>query len=144
MLWTQKFLERATKTIWERSSKNVNKKDIRPCGTVHIDANIVPSDVLKDLDDATATKIGFNYTGPDALDHPDELELVENILRKSKEAFQFLPVLASLGQSCVLPKISKEMTKGKPHSISSNQNFLPERYCMVLTIYAFQNKHLYS
>ena len=114
-----KFLERSTKAQWERSSRMVSGRKQELNGIVFIDANIVPSDVLKDIDDATGTKIGFNYTGPDPLDHPDEADLVERVLRNSKEAYGFLPVLLSLGQSCVLPKITPDLLQGNKLGLKS-------------------------
>ena len=74
-----------------------------------MDANIFPSDVSRDMDGPTFTKIGFNYTGPDSLAHDQESELVENVLRKSKDLFLFLP---ALGVSTVLPKVTTELTLG--------------------------------
>ena len=42
----------------------------------------------------------------DPLQHPDELELVDAILRDGKELNKFLPVLFSLGVECILPRCS--------------------------------------
>ena len=107
-----RFLERTVKVTWEGSSNRVRGKMSKPVGVVFMDANIFPSDVSKDMDGPTFTKIGFNYTGPDSLAHDQESELVENVLRKSKDVFQFLPVMLSLGVSTVLPKVTTELTLG--------------------------------
>ena len=107
-----RFLERAVKVTWEGSSNRVRGKMFKPEGVVLLDANIFPSDVSKDMDVPTFTKIGFNYTGPDPLSHDEESELVSNILEKSKKIFQFLPALLSLGASTVLPKVTTELAVG--------------------------------
>lgn len=85
----------------------------KPIGVVFIDANILPSTVFKDLDGPTFDKIGFNYTGPDSLEHDNESELVETILKSSRDVYKFLPVLLSLGASTVLKKVTSELAKGK-------------------------------
>ena len=98
------FLEKSIKNTWEGSCKRVKGKEYNPVGMVFIDANILPSQVLKHLDEATADKLGFNYTGPHEFDHLDEITLVENILENSKELFKYLPVLLLIGVECVLQK----------------------------------------
>ena len=54
-------------------------------------------------------KLQIKFTGicfQDPLQHPDELELVDAILRDGKELNKFLPVLFSLGVDCILPRCS--------------------------------------
>lgn len=115
-----RFLERVTKATWEGSCKRVRGKMSKPVGVVLIDGNIFPSDVSNDIDGPTLDKIGFNYTGPDSLSHPEESELVDNILKKSKEVYKFLPNLLSLGAATVLPKVTTQMAAG---TIYSNLNY---------------------
>jgi len=107
-----RFLERAVKAIWERSSKVVNKATHTVNNMVYIDANIVPEDLMKDLDEATWSKIGFNYTGPDPLDGPDMSEKIARMLKKSKEAFSYLPLMLSYGHSCVLEGVTNDIIRG--------------------------------
>jgi hypothetical protein len=72
----------------------------------------VPGDLLKDLDDATWSKIGFNYTGPDPLDGPEMSEKIPRMLKKAKQAFPYLPVLLSYGHSCVLQEVTNDWIGG--------------------------------
>ena len=76
-----------------------------------MDANILPSDLENNLDDATLSKLGLNYSGKYPLDHSDEGQIIERMLRKSKELFKYLPVLLSLGNATVLDKPSPQVMK---------------------------------
>ena len=73
----------------------------------------MPGDLVKDLDEATLSKIGFNYTGPDPLDGPEMNEKIARMLKKSKEAFSYLPLMLSYGHSCVLEGVSNDMIRGR-------------------------------
>ena len=94
----------ATKAIWEQGVKRVKGQELRLNGVMFLDANILPSDLENNMDDATMSKLGLNYSGKYPLDHWNEGQLIERMLRKSRELFKFLPVLLSLGNATVLDK----------------------------------------
>ena len=81
--------------VWERAERTV--KSGKGKGTVHkingvchVDANIVLEDLERHLEEAMLTKLGLLYTGSDPLSHPEETQLVENMLANAKALYQVL------------------------------------------------------
>ena len=56
-------------------------------------------------------KIYFIFTGESPLDHPDEIELIEQILEDSQKLFQYKPVLLSMGIATLLEKVPPAVIK---------------------------------
>ena len=103
------FVKWAIQTLWERGSKSaVRNKDLRPCASVHIDANVVPKDILSQLDDAMASKIFFIYTGPTQLEHEDEVSIIDELMEDAEKLHKYLPVLLSLGVRTLLLRVTKQ------------------------------------
>ena len=67
-----------SETLWEQSGKAVKGKDVtlKPMAVAHIDANILPSDIVKHLDGPMYSKLKLIYSGPTPLMHEDEDELI--------------------------------------------------------------------
>ena len=80
-----RFFAEAVKTLWERSERRVRGKAYPPNAVMHVDGNIVPSDLEPYFTDAMMSKVNFNFTGFSALDHPKEAEIVDNMLKAAKE-----------------------------------------------------------
>jgi hypothetical protein len=105
-----KFVKWCIQTLWERSGKSCKaqgKKDLRPCAIVHIDANVLPDDILPQLDAPMHNKMYFIYTGQTPLEHPDELELIDQMLDDAVKLHEYLPVLLSMGLDAFLPRITQ-------------------------------------
>ena len=88
-----KFLSFGIKNIWEASQRTVksgkNKGKVQKVnGVLHIDANITLSDLESQLPEAVLTKLKLLYTGSDPLNHPEETELVENMLRNARALYK--------------------------------------------------------
>ena len=88
-----RFLGFAVKTIWERNQRTVKsgkKKGMvqRVNGVLHIDANIDLADLEPHLPEAVLTKLKLLFTGSDPLNHPEETELVENMLKNAKALYK--------------------------------------------------------
>lgn len=104
-----KFVKFAIQTLWEGSGKACKGKKgiaLQPKAVVHIDANILPEQILPQLGLAMSSKLRFNYTGTTPLDHPDEIELIEEMMEDALKLHQYLPVLYALGVEALLPKIT--------------------------------------
>ena len=80
-----RFFGEAVKTLWERSERRVRGKAFSPNAVMYVDGNIVPSDLEPYLTEPSMSKINFNFTGFDALDHPKEAEIVDSMLKAAKE-----------------------------------------------------------
>ena len=88
-----KFLSFGVKNIWEASQRTVksgkNKGKVQKVnGVLHINANITLSDLESQLPEAVLTKLKLLYTGSDPLNHPEETELVENMLRNARALYK--------------------------------------------------------
>ena len=88
-----KFLSFGVKNIWEASQRAVkngkNKGKVQKVnGVLHINANITLSDLESQLPEAVLTKLKLLYTGSDPLNHPEETELVENMLRNARALYK--------------------------------------------------------
>ena len=75
-----KFLGETVKTLWEKSEKRVRGKAYIPNGVIHVDGNILPVDLEPYWNDALMSKVQFNFTGEDSLEHPQESVLVTKML----------------------------------------------------------------
>ena len=86
------FLNMAVIAIWERNERRVrvgNKTKVYQInGVLHVDGNILLSDLKHVLPDHVLTKLQLNFTGSAPLSHPDEAELIEEMLKNAKEAFK--------------------------------------------------------
>ena len=103
------FVKWAIQTLWERGSKSsVGNKDLRPSASVHIDANVLPKDILSQLDDAMASKIYFIYTGPVQLEHDDEVSIIDKLMEDAEKLHQYLPIVLSVGIRTLLTKVTKQ------------------------------------
>ena len=105
-----KFVKWCIQTLWERSgkaSKGQNKKDLRPCAIVHIDANVLPEDILPHLDPPMVNKLYFIFTGQTPLEHPEEMQLIDEMLEDSLKLHEYLPVLYGMGLDALLPRITQ-------------------------------------
>ena len=80
-----RFLGEVVKTLWEMSEKRVRNKAYKPDGVIHVDGNILPSDLEPYWTEAMLSKCQFNYTGEDPLDHPQESAVVTRMLETAKE-----------------------------------------------------------
>ena len=90
-----KFLCFAIKNIWERNQRTVkagrNKGKVQKVnGVLHMDANITFADLEPQMPEAVLTKLKLLFTGGDPLSHPDETELVENMLKNAKSLYKVL------------------------------------------------------
>ena len=107
-----KFVQWCIQTLWERSGKDtVNKKNVRPSAVVHIDGNVLPKDVLPQIGKALEDKIFFVYTGQIPLEHPDEIDIIEEMLVISEKLYEYKPVLLSIGVEALLPKVTPEQLR---------------------------------
>ena len=98
--------------MWERSgSASKLRKELRPSAIIHIDANVMPDDILEQLDPAMRDKIYFIYTGKDPLEHPDLLELIDQLKEDSMKLHLFLPDLLSMGIETLLARVPPSVVK---------------------------------
>ena len=56
-------------------------------------------------------KIYFIFTGEAPLDHPDEIQLIEQMLDDSLKLFHYKPVLLSIGIATLLEKVPPAVVK---------------------------------
>ena len=84
------FLNFAVPVIWERNERRVrvgkSTKTYQVNGVMHVDGNILLSDLEHVLPDHVLGKLKLNYTGDVPLSHPQEEELIGNMLRNAKAA----------------------------------------------------------
>ena len=108
-----KFLKWGITTLWERGSKaSLGQKDLRPAASIHIDANVMPADILKQLDSPTGSKLYFIYTGAKQMNHEDDIAIIDELLDDAILLHKYLPVLLALGVDTLLRRISKsDMSK---------------------------------
>ena len=92
-----KFLKWCIKTLWEQSAKAVKGKEkgknLKPMTVVHIDANVLPEDIIPHLDGPMFSKIKLIYTGPTPMMHVEENELISEMFDDAKKLSEYLPVL---------------------------------------------------
>ena len=107
-----KFLKWAIATLWECSGKGSGTKAdgsvIKPAAVVHIDANLLPEDILDDLGPPMASKMKFLYTGETPMQHPDDNDLIAEILEElAPQLHIYLPVLYRLAILAILPVVPR-------------------------------------
>ena len=111
-----RFLKWCISTLWERSGKAVStkqedeKETLKPNAVVHIDANILPEDIEKELGKAMYSKVKLIYTDQTPMMHAEETELIEEMFENAKKLFEYLPVLYSLGVAAILPLVPPSYT----------------------------------
>ena len=112
-----KFLKWGITTLWERGTKaSKGQKDVRPSASMHIDANVLPDDILKQLDNPMASKVYFIYTGFEPMNHDDELDIIDDLLEDSVRLHKYLPVLIALGTQTLLRRVDKsDMLRLRQH-----------------------------
>ena len=101
-----KFLKKIVQTLWEKSSKKVRGKEYSPAAVCFIDANSTPDVIIKYVGPATATKMKFLATGSQALEHEDQMEMVESLLANANELYKYLPVFLSIGRNSVMKRVT--------------------------------------
>ena len=107
-----KFLKWAIGTLWECSGKGSGSKAdgkvIKPAAVVHIDANLLPEDIMDDLGLPMASKMKFLYTGETPMQHPDDNDLIAEILEDlAPKLHGYLPVLYRLAILAILPVVPR-------------------------------------
>ena len=106
------FLKWAIATLWECSGKGSGTKTdgsvIKPAAVVHIDANLLPEDIIDDLGLPMASKMKFLYTGETPMQHPDDTDLIAEILGElAPQLHIYLPVLYRLAILAILPVVPR-------------------------------------
>ena len=100
-----KFLNIVVPALFERNERRVmvgqNAKVYKLNHVIHIDGNILPSDLKKDVTEPNLGKLMLNYTGSEPLSHPDMDELIANILKNAKECYKV--------KSCIILQASCSM-----------------------------------
>lgn len=104
-----KFVEWGIKTLWERSgtSNAAGNKDLRPTSIIHIDANVVPQDILKHLRQPLHDKLYFIYTGHIPMEHDEEMDIIDEMLDDSLKLYEYKPVMLAMGVATLLQRISR-------------------------------------
>ena len=103
-----KFVKWSIQTLWERSGKDsMGKKNVRPSGVVFIDANVLPHQILPHLGKELSDKIFFAYTGEKAMEHMEEIEIIEEMLEDSLKLYEYKPVMLALGCETMLSKVTR-------------------------------------
>ena len=86
------FLGRAVQAIWERNERRVKlgkvSRVVQINGVLHVDANILLSDLELVLSQAVLSKMKLIFTGDQPLSHPNENDLVKDMLKSAKQLFQ--------------------------------------------------------
>ena len=88
------FLGFAVPVIWERNERRIKTgggtgtKVFQINGVLHIDGNILLSDLERVLPAHTLGKLKLNYTGDVPLSHPREDELIQNMLKNARAAYK--------------------------------------------------------
>ena len=94
------FLNVAVPVLWEANERRVKtgkgSKVYKVNGVLHIDGNILLSDLEPVLPDHILGKLKLNFTGSTPLSHPQEEELIQNMLKNAKAAFQVLQKFITL------------------------------------------------
>ena len=106
-----KFLNVVIPALFERNERRVmigqNAKVYKLNHVMHIDANILPSDLKKDVTGPNLDKLMLNYTGSVPLSHPDMDDLIEAILKNAKECYKVTcSMLHFLCMSCFVLYVS--------------------------------------
>ena len=93
------FLGFAVPVFWERNERRVKTgggtKVYQVNGVMHVDGNILLSDLERVLPAHVLGKLKLNYTGDVPLSHPQEEELIQNMLRNAKAVYKVLVLPSS-------------------------------------------------
>ena len=92
--------------VWERLGRYLRQVYQNVNSVVFVDANLSPSDVK--LTGANESKVAFIATGSKPLQHPNRLDLCQEMVTLAKELHQHLPVILSLGLNCMLKRVTDE------------------------------------
>ena len=108
----------AIQTLWERSGKaakttgnTTGKERFRPNAICHVDANVLPSQITQYLDEAMKDKLYYIYTGQTPLQHPDELDIIDQMLEDAEKLYKYKPVLLAMGVETLLTKVPSLIVK---------------------------------
>ena len=109
-----KFLMWCIKTLWEQSGKAVKGKDadntLKPITVAHIDANIMPKDIIDKMDGPMYSKLKLIYTGPTPMAHENEDTMLAQLISDADKLHDYLPVLFKLGVATILPPVPSSYT----------------------------------
>ena len=88
------FLNMAVPVLWERNERRVRAGKstmvYKVNGVLHVDGNILRSDLENVLPDHLLGKMKLNFTGSVPLSHPQEEELISNMLKNAGAAYKVL------------------------------------------------------
>ena len=110
--WAKTLVEvmnQAIKMVWEQLGRLVRDRYQPVNSVLMIDANMSPSDIR--LDHANESKVIFLATGSQPLQHKKKLQLCQEMENLARELYSYLPVLAGLGLSSMLKKVTDEETE---------------------------------
>ena len=110
--WAKTLVEvmnQAIKMVWEQLGRLIRDKYQPVNAVLMIDANMSPSDIR--LDHANESKVIFLASGSTPLQHKNKLQLCQEMENLARELHTYLPVLAALGLSTMLQKVTDEETE---------------------------------
>ena len=91
--------------LWERISRTVSKgRTYTPKNVVHIDANLSPEDLK--LNGANESKITFIYSGSKPLNHPNKMQITNEMEYEAKQLHRYLPIVLALGIKSTLTQVN--------------------------------------
>ena len=85
-----KFLSFAVPAVWESAERGVgnSKKVNKVNGVMHIDGNVLLTDLERVLEPAVLGKMRLNYTGSVPIKHKNDDQLIDNMKKNSKSLNQ--------------------------------------------------------
>ena len=87
-----KFMCMAILASWERNERRVRQgksaRIFQINGVLHVDGNIMMSDVEKVMPDAILSKLKLIYSGDQPLRHEKESDLVQSMLLNAKQLYK--------------------------------------------------------
>ena len=87
-----KFMCMAIPAIWERNERRVRQgksaRIFQINGVLHVDGNIMMSDLEKVMPDAILSKLKLIYSGDQPLRHEKESDLVQSMLLNAKQLYK--------------------------------------------------------
>ena len=91
-----KFLGTAVQAIWERNERRMKmgktSRVVKINGVLHIDGNVVLSDLEAILGEAVLSKLKLIYMGNQPLCHEQESKLVEKMLQSAEKLYKVKPI----------------------------------------------------
>ena len=121
------------KSLWERLSREVDRKLCVPKNVVHISANVDPKDIR--LDGANESKVKFIASGSKPLEHDSKMKLTEIMERSASKLHKFLPVILGLGIQSTIPRIKDDDLKVYDGILKIDRDER-EGMCQVLIFYS--------